>query len=73
MNTPSIIDMPGSGGVTMTNIDANNNQGNGLEVYSRGLITLTGAWASNNPNWGIRLENDICLTGWHQHGQCQYQ
>ncbi len=49
----------------MTNIDVNNNRGNGLEVYSRGLITLTGAWVNNNQGQGIRLVNDTCLVGRH--------
>ena len=46
----------------MTTIEAYNNQSIGLQVYSRGLITLTGAWASNNRGRGIRLANDTSST-----------
>ncbi len=44
-------------GITMSNITANNNQGSGLEAYSRGLITLTNGFASGNWNFGFYLTN----------------
>ena len=56
--TGDLIECLGSGSVNMTNIEVYNNQGTGLQVYSRGLITLAGAWASNNWGSGIRLAND---------------
>ena len=44
-------------GITMSNINVSDNQGAGLEVYSRGLISLTSGWAQGNWNFGFNLNN----------------
>jgi hypothetical protein len=48
----------GSGGVSITTITANNNGSIGLDVDSKGLITLNGAWVNNNGGQGISLVNN---------------
>src|SRR5665811_214798 len=51
---------PGSlAGVTMTNVNANDNWSMGLEALSKGLISLKGAETSNNGDSGMRLQNNF--------------
>ena len=53
------INCLGTGTVTMTAVSAENNRARGLEVYSRGLITLNGGSFFNNWDHGVHLENNF--------------
>ena len=49
---------PGFGTIRLTNVYSNDNYGIGIDLYSRGLITLSGVQANNNGGPGISLKND---------------
>ena len=48
----------GVGGVKLTRLEANDNWGKGIEVYSKGLISLSQAYAHSNRDLGINLQNN---------------
>ena len=45
--------------IRLTNVNSNNNQGMGIDLYSNGLITLSGVQANSNWGPGIGLKNDF--------------
>ena len=54
-NSSSLLPAP----VTVTNSVFSNNEGTGLEVYSKGNITLNTITASINNSYGVYLDNNI--------------
>ena len=51
----------GTGTVRLTTVSSDNNQGKGIEIYSKGLITLSSVQANGNWQTGILAENDFTL------------
>jgi hypothetical protein len=51
----------GTGTVGLTTVDSSDNQGKGIEIYSKGLITLSGVQANGNWDGGIFATNDFSL------------
>ena len=52
----------GSGLITLTNVSANNNQANGMDLYSKGVITLNTVQGCNNGLKGIVISNQYTGT-----------